>query len=379
MERLARALPHLLLPTLLGLGAWLAHAAGELSPAAVALLAATVLLHLAGLARPRWRAATPLDPTPAAAVWLGAVSLAWSGLVLLTPAFVWAAFPLFVLWCVHCPMPVAGPALALTTLVAVARDLLAPGGGWGGVLGPVLVAAACGVAAWTMTRARQESEARARLVEELVATREELAAAHAAAGALGERQRIARDLHDTVVQSFTSVLLLARSTQEGGGPSAAQGALPRIEEVAAAGLADSRRVVEALRREAERTLPVALARVAAAVASPPTAFTVRGTERELPTAVEVALLRIAQGALGNVTEHARATRAELVLEFLADRVRLEVRDDGVGGARALPATTGSGRGTGLVGARERAEELGGWCTLDSPPGRGTRLTVELPA
>lgn len=124
---------------------------------------------------------------------------------------------------------------------------------------------------------------------------------------------------------------------------------------------------------------------------PPTSFTLTGTPRDLPTATEVGLLRIAQGALGNVTEHAGASQAWVELAFTPDAVRLEVRDDGRGGARVgagpeadgapVPpgAAPGATRGTGLAGARDRAEDLGGSFTLRSPAGRGTHVVVEVPA
>lgn len=391
MDRLARLLAGALLLALLALATWRSGAQpGDGSnpdlPGWTFLVASSVWwLAFAGLGTPRLRNSTPLRPHTGAAVWLVALSVGWAALMTTHEAFAWVAFPLFLLWLMHLPLVAAVPAvLALTAVVGVV-ELAQEDGRWGGVLGPALAAAACILGAWTMTRLRQESEARARLVAELRSTREELAAAHTEAGALAERHRIARDLHDTVVQSFTSVLLLARA---GGRP---EEVLPRIEEVAADGLAESRRVVQTLRREPGRTLADALRRAAAGVVDPPTSFTLTGTPRELPTATEVGLLRIAQGALGNVTEHAGASQAWVELAFTPDAVRLEVRDDGRGGARvgagpeaadapvAPGAAPGAHRGTGLAGARDRAEDLGGSFALRSPAGRGTHLVVEVPA
>ncbi|WP_374928005.1 sensor histidine kinase [Kytococcus sedentarius] len=379
MDRVARLLAGALLLGLLALATWRSGARpGDGSavglPNWTFLVASSVWwLALGGLLTRTVRDSTPLAPRLPAALWLGALSGGWAALMTTHEAFAWVAFPLFLLWLMHLPLLVAVPAVLVLTGVVGVVELAQDDGRWGGVLGPALAAAACIVGAWTMTRLRRESEARARLLAELRETREELATAHAQAGALAERHRIARDLHDTVVQSFTSVLLLTRA---GGGTHEV---LPRIEEVAADGLAESRRVVEALRREPGRTLADALRNAAAGVVEPPTTFSQTGTARELPTATEVGLLRIAQGALGNVTEHAGATRAWVHLTFTDDAVRLEVRDDGEGGATVGAVAPTTGRGTGLAGTRDRAHDLGGRFSLESPAGGGTRLVVEVPA
>lgn len=375
MERVARALAGALLLGLLALATW--RADGGAPSWVLPLAAVTLGLGAAGLVAPPVRRSTPLSPTGAAAVWLVALSVAWAALMTTHEAYAWVAFGLFLLWLMHLPLRLAAPAVLLLTAVVGVVELSSTDGRWGGVLGPSLAAVACIVGAWTMTRLRQESEARAAAMEELQQTRAALAAAHAEAGALDERHRIARDLHDTVVQSFTSVLLLARSREAAPG-EAPDPLLARIEAVAVDGLAESRRVVEALRAEPGRTLVDALRQVADGVVSPPTQVEVRGDQRPLPTAVEVGLLRIAQGALGNVSEHAGATRATVAVTYLADQVRLEVTDDGRGGAR-LGQASASGRGSGLSGARDRAHELGGSLEIFSPPGRGTRVTVEVPA
>ena len=97
-----------------------------------------------------------------------------------------------------------------------------------------------------------------------------------------------------------------------------------------------------------------------------------GPERDLPDETREALFRTAQEGLTNVRRHAGAGRADLVLEFAEAGVRLEVRDDGAG------MTEPSEPGFGLVGIRERAARLGGRLDVESGPGQGCTLRVEIP-
>ena len=101
-----------------------------------------------------------------------------------------------------------------------------------------------------------------------------------------------------------------------------------------------------------------------------------GTERPLGAEVEAALLRVAQEALANVRKHAAASQVTLTLSYLDDLVMLDVADDGVG---FDPATTrAAGGGLGLRAMQERATQLGGHLTIESAPGEGTTIAVELP-
>jgi signal transduction histidine kinase len=109
--------------------------------------------------------------------------------------------------------------------------------------------------------------------------------------------------------------------------------------------------------------------------------TVTGTPRPLPPEVEATLFRVAQEALTNVRKHARANRAALTLSYMHDRVALDTRDDGTG---FDPGKTGDATGStraggfGLETMRERVERLGGTLSVESAPGEGTTLAVELP-
>ena len=102
-----------------------------------------------------------------------------------------------------------------------------------------------------------------------------------------------------------------------------------------------------------------------------------GTTRPLPAEVEEALLRVAQEALANVRKHAAASRVTVTLSYLDDAVTLDVADDGVGFEQAAAATAGGGLGLGAM--RERVEGLGGRLVVESAPGEGTTIAVEVSA
>ena len=106
-------------------------------------------------------------------------------------------------------------------------------------------------------------------------------------------------------------------------------------------------------------------------------FRVDGEAYPLGVDVEIALLRVAQSALANVTQHAKANTAVVTLTYLSDAVTLDVADDGVGFDPAIPCAH-PGRGFGLPAIRQRIEALGGSTTVESAPSEGTMLAVTLP-
>lgn len=249
-----------------------------------------------------------------------------------------------------------------------------------------------GVLAFWIGAIISQSYERQRLIEELQATRRELAAAEREAGVLSERQRLAGEIHDTLAQGFVSVVMHLE---------AAEGALDRLAAPDAAALrrhlddarrtarenlAEARRLVWALRPELLRggTLAEAIERVvgrwsddAEIVAD----FTVTGSPRQLPAECEVTLLRAAQEALANIRKHAAAARVAVTLTYLDDATILDVQDDGRGFdplVDQLHVTPGAEGGFGLRAMRERVAALGGALTIESAPGEGTTLAVELP-
>ena len=191
-----------------------------------------------------------------------------------------------------------------------------------------------------------------------------------------ERTRVARDIHDGLGHHLTVVgmqVQAARAVMHTD-PGRADGLLVQAEDQARQALTAVRESVAALREpRPAQPLPQELRTLAAesAAVGLPTSVDVDGTERAVDLDVQVALYRVAQEGLNNVRKHARARSAALRLTYAPDRVRLEVRDDGQGLGR-------NDGGFGLVGIRERAERLGGSVTVESTPGLGVAMRVELP-
>jgi signal transduction histidine kinase len=153
--------------------------------------------------------------------------------------------------------------------------------------------------------------------------------------------------------------------------------LAKAQDQAEEALREVRRSVGALReRQIAVPLPEALRALAAetSAAGVPTEVGVTGDARPLLAEAEESLFRAAQEGLTNVRKHACATRAELVLDYSRPAaVRLEIRDDGAGST-----ADGQPTGFGLLGVRERAALLGGRMNLESSPGHGSTLSVEVP-
>ncbi|WP_367046104.1 sensor histidine kinase [Streptomyces sp. Je 1-332] len=317
----------------------------------------------------------------AAAVWLAALGVCWVALLVLSPDGLWTAFPLYFLQLHLLPVRWALPAVALTAAAAIASfvahgSALSPGS----FIGPLLGAAVAVATVLGYEALYRESERRRQLIDELMATRAELAAAERTAGTLAERERLAREIHDTLAQGLSSIQLLLRAAQRAlpaGSPAA-----PHIEQARAAAqdnLAEARRFVRALSPpDLERgSLAGALERLSASPgAEVDVKFTVSGKPAELPTPYEVTLLRTAQSALANTLQHAGAERAEITLSFMDTSVSLDVVDDGRGFDPAS-APRGDG-GFGLLAMRARARSLGGTLSVESAPGQGTAVAVKLP-
>lgn len=203
------------------------------------------------------------------------------------------------------------------------------------------------------------------------------------AGALEERNRLAREIHDTLAQGLAATALqleTADALLESGGP------LEAVRESLRRALATTRENLEEARRSVHdlRATPLQGQSLADAIASLCSAASAQsgldvqyahvGAAQPLSTRVEVALYRVAQEALANAIRHANASRVDVRLECRPDRVSLTVTDDGTG---FDPSTTSGGR-FGLTGMRERARLLGGELTMETARGAGTRLHITVP-
>jgi len=240
------------------------------------------------------------------------------------------------------------------------------------------------------------------------------------AGIMDERQRLAREIHDTLAQGLTGIITQLEAAAQLGTPAADRDRhATAAMRLARDSLSEARRSVHAMRPE-----PLEGARLPEALSEVTTRWselngisaevTTTGTAVSLRPEAEAALLRTAQEALANVAKHAAATRVGLTLSYMDDEVALDVRDDGKGfdpgqagsGTRAHPAEgTGGGRaapfggtvlegggegpaagnghppgaGFGLTAMRQRVEALAGTMEVESEPGGGTAVSVRIPA
>ncbi|MBV9850667.1 MAG: sensor histidine kinase, partial [Armatimonadetes bacterium] len=199
------------------------------------------------------------------------------------------------------------------------------------------------------------------------------------AAVLHERNRLAREIHDTLAQGFTGILLQLEAAEEAIPDGAGQAHIARARDLARQCLAEARRSVWALRPQAleQDGLPIALASLArqmTAGTAVRSELHVHGTPRSLPSEIESDLLRIGLEALTNALRHAQASVIRIELTFDPDRVRLSVQDNGQGFHPSLEAA-----GLGVIGIRERAKRMGGRFQVTSQPGQGTEIAVLVPA
>jgi PAS domain S-box-containing protein len=224
-----------------------------------------------------------------------------------------------------------------------------------------------------ITDRKQADEIRALLLNQVITVQEE------------ERRRIARELHDETAQSLASLLLGLSALQKARTLKAAQGQARDLHGVATHALAEVRRLAWGLRPSVldDLGLATALERYAGEFGRTrgvTVAVQTAGLEGErLPAAVETALYRIMQEALSNVARHAGACRVQVQLQRRGATVALVVEDDGQGFDPAQPpAPPTAARGLGIHSMRERAAVHKGALAIDSAPGRGTRVSVEIP-
>lgn len=380
-------------------------------PAAIVAGVAVLAWHTAGAllpaAAPRW----------VAVWWLVGFAAVWGAAVAVSAEFVWLAF---LLWLLAGHLLPGWWSLAFSvlvyTIVVVAPVLHHGATSYANIFGPLIGGVfALGISRGYLQLLRDAAEREA-LVDSLTQARhetdllqDELALAQRQSGAMGERARIARDIHDTVAQGLSSIRLIAHAaaTASGGGADAGSGSLPgpegaaqgqltRIELIAGESLGDVRRIIAALTpAELESSaLEGALERIVERFAEETAAnghpddavlraeLHVDEALPQLPMDVEVALLRVAQSALSNVRQHARAGRVDVTLSAAGGGVRLDVRDDGVGFevGRWDPEER-EARGTASYGLRlmrERLRDLGGGLDIESAPGEGCAISAYLP-
>lgn len=202
------------------------------------------------------------------------------------------------------------------------------------------------------------------------------------AAVIDERNRMARDMHDTLAQGFTGVIVQLEAAEDAtsrGLPDAAASHLVRARDLARDSLKEARRSVQALRPQAlddiglGNALESLFKKMTQGTGLTPS-FAVLGPPRRLPLDWEENLFRIGQEALTNALRHANASRLTGRLTFAPEEVRLDVIDDGCG---FDPARLG--KGYGLLGIKERVHVMGGQLAVRSAEGEGTSIVVTLPA
>ena len=273
----------------------------------------------------------------------------------------------------------AAGSLSAAVVLSTARDSGWSSSGWtaGAVIGSASFAFSVIMGGW-ISGIIDESRARQGLIDELQATRAQLAQVEHDAGVRAERERLSAEIHDTLAQGFSSLLMLVRSahTAIGTDDARARALLNSAEQTAKDNLAEARSLVQSLAPVAlqDASLSDAVRRLAKRTQDD-TGMTVvvnisgSAGDAGLTPAEDVVLLRAIQESLTNVRRHALATGVTIAVRYDAQPVTAAVTDNGVG---FDPATTG---GSGLAGMRSRLNSVGGRLTVNSSPGLGT--TVEL--
>ena len=249
------------------------------------------------------------------------------------------------------------------------------------VLGTVVLGLAFSVVFGTwISRIIEQSRERAQLIERLEAAQAELAEVSRQAGTLSERQRLAGEIHDTLAQGLTSIVMLlqAADTEIGPDPAEARRHVGLATQTAREGLAEARAMVAALAPAHLEGGPLheALGRLTDRIGAElgiAVWFEVCGPARPLSAGAEVVVLRAAQEALANVRKHAHAADVRVILSYEPQAGRLDIRDDGAG---FDPEQVNGGYG--LRGMRSRILQVGGSMLVRASPGAGTSLSVEVP-
>jgi signal transduction histidine kinase len=223
----------------------------------------------------------------------------------------------------------------------------------------------------------KQSTDRQRLIDELTQSRANLMKVEREVGRLAERQRLARDIHDSLAQHFTSIIMHLSATKHGN-PEATQTQVQQAESSAREGLTEIRRIVWDMQPEQieKASLVEAIEELAArwsAENSVLVKMAMTGTPRSLNSSVETALLRISQEAMHNINKHAQAKNVNITFSFMEDIFVMDIADDGLG---FDPSKTSNG--FGLKTMQDRAEELSGTLTIESERGTGTAIAVSIP-
>lgn len=315
--------------------------------------------------------------------WLAALTAEWVVLLWLIPDAAYLVFPLFFLYIHLLGRWWGSAAILVAAITAIVALGLRTGWTVGGVVGPLVGAGVALLVGLGYQALAREAEQRETLVLKLLATQGQLAATEHESGVLAERARLAREIHDTLAQGLSSIQMLLHAAERADPARAGIEHIRLARETAGANLAEARRFIRELTPPQldDKTLGGALRRLAR------TQWAAQGLDVQvrasdaimLPMHLQTALLRIAQGAIANVIQHAHAVTATITIEIEEDQLIFTVADQGVGfdTSRTSKGAMEKTDSFGLQATAERVQQLGGTLTLDSLPGQGTTLTVDL--
>jgi signal transduction histidine kinase len=356
-----------------------ATASGPASPWRFAAAGLLVGCWLAGVAAQRARVSSRGLPVIAAS--LAALVALFAGAGVISQFSMAALFALGPMCFRIFPVGYARVAVAILAIVPALHFLVSPPDRAELVtylsLAAVVVGFSLTTASW-MCRVIEQSSERAELIRRLEQAQVTVEQLSEERGVLRERERLSREIHDTLAQGFTSIIMLIEAAEATVAPHTPEHrhlmlaartarenlaeARALVAETAPASLSDS--LAAALHRLADRMSGETGVAVSVAVA---------GLCRSLPAEQEIALLRVAQEALSNIRRHAHARSVRLTLDFEASAVVLTLRDDG----RGFDTTAAAG-GFGLRNMHSRSAEAGGRLELRSAQGAGTTVRCEIP-
>ena len=384
----------------------------------VFLVVVLALVYVLGTSREyrRYRqdsgATGDVSATPAAAAtntlvwgWLIVITALWLTLLFLSPAFVWVAFPLMFLY-LALAGKVSGVVVVVLLWVAAwvvpwwdtVRATGPQSPDIATILGPGIGAVLAVLVSAAYRHLLGQAAHHQRVAAALRAAQTDLAITEHRAGQLEERERLAREIHDTLAQGFSSIVLLARAAGQHELPAPTRRALETIEETAVANLSEARELVRHLATaDSHVSLGTELERLTAryetelAVRNQPLQTSLRwegDSPATLSEPVRAAVLRTVQVGLGNVAAHARARHAVITIGIWPNELTVDIFDDGVG--FDVPHTFRPGftqaphnaqdqhTGYGLYGLEQRLTALKGSLTVESTPGEGTVLAARIP-
>lgn len=383
------------------------------------------LLYFAGTLVEKRRAdAGTMVPPRTAVLWLAAVTALWLVLLIGNTEFSWLAFPLFfihlnVLPSVWGALTVTG----MTAAVIVSQLQQSETPGVAMVLGPLFGVAFAIAMTWIYRGLFADLARQQALVAQLQETQADLARTQHEAGVITERERMAREIHDTLAQGLSSIILVsraARSALAAGETDLAGQRLEVVETAARENLAEARNFVRGISAgfpaptdseqdptgrdsagwdsagrdsagwDSTGQLGQRLAQLCAGAQEQMRAAgnmatvtcVIVGDPQPLPIAVGAGMVRITQTLLGNVVAHSGATTCVVTVSSFPDSVTIDVYDSGrgftVSATDETVAARRDGSGFGLRSAAQRIADLGGKFVIDSELGRGTLATVEVP-